>query len=225
MIKDNEKVGAVVIGWRWNRRYSGLLDLANSGMKVYLVENGISIGGVMTLDKTFPTNDCSACILSQACRSRPSPNVNIMTRRTVRGRGRGPESSKFKLSLPRPPLCQSGQMHRLRRLRKCLPDYGQGCIQRQFKRKKSNIPARFPQAIPSGFAIDKLGTSPCKPIIPPISAFRVMWHSLPMENSRKPSNSSNRTTLFHRLRTCLTTIRARQPVCAARWMNRSTSCI
>jgi heterodisulfide reductase subunit A len=34
-------------------------------MKVYLVEKGISIGGVMAqFDKTFPTNDCSTCILS-----------------------------------------------------------------------------------------------------------------------------------------------------------------
>lgn len=36
------------------------LDLANSGMKVYLVEKEISIGGVMAqLDKTFPTNECA----------------------------------------------------------------------------------------------------------------------------------------------------------------------
>ncbi len=41
------------------------LDLADSGYKVYLVEQGPSIGGVMTqLDKTFPTNDCSMCIVS-----------------------------------------------------------------------------------------------------------------------------------------------------------------
>jgi len=36
------------------------LDLAESGFKVYLLEEGTSIGGVMAqLDKTFPTNDCS----------------------------------------------------------------------------------------------------------------------------------------------------------------------
>ena len=36
------------------------LDLADSGYKVYLVEKGSAIGGVMAqLDKTFPTNDCS----------------------------------------------------------------------------------------------------------------------------------------------------------------------
>ncbi len=41
------------------------LDLADSGYKVYLVEKGPSIGGTMTqLDKTFPTNDCSMCIVS-----------------------------------------------------------------------------------------------------------------------------------------------------------------
>jgi len=36
------------------------LDLADSGYKVYLLEKGPAIGGVMAqLDKTFPTNDCS----------------------------------------------------------------------------------------------------------------------------------------------------------------------
>ena len=41
------------------------LDLAESGYKVYLVEKNPSIGGAMTqLDKTFPTNDCSMCIVS-----------------------------------------------------------------------------------------------------------------------------------------------------------------
>ena len=41
------------------------LDLAESGYYVYLVEESPAIGGVMAqLDKTFPTNDCSMCILS-----------------------------------------------------------------------------------------------------------------------------------------------------------------
>ena len=36
------------------------LDLANAGVKVYLVEKLPAIGGHMAqLDKTFPTNDCS----------------------------------------------------------------------------------------------------------------------------------------------------------------------
>lgn len=41
------------------------LDLAGSGFRVYLVERQGAIGGMMAgLDKTFPTNDCSMCILS-----------------------------------------------------------------------------------------------------------------------------------------------------------------
>ena len=41
------------------------LDLADSGVKVGIVEKSPSLGGRMgQLDKTFPTNDCSMCILS-----------------------------------------------------------------------------------------------------------------------------------------------------------------
>jgi len=41
------------------------LEIANSGHRVYLVEREPSIGGhMMQLDKTFPTLDCSACILT-----------------------------------------------------------------------------------------------------------------------------------------------------------------
>ena len=41
------------------------LDLGDMGFEVHLVESTPSIGGHMAqLDKTFPTNDCSMCILS-----------------------------------------------------------------------------------------------------------------------------------------------------------------
>ncbi|MEW6567580.1 MAG: CoB--CoM heterodisulfide reductase iron-sulfur subunit A family protein [Chloroflexota bacterium] len=41
------------------------LEIANGGYHVYLVEREASIGGHMAqLDKTFPTLDCSACILT-----------------------------------------------------------------------------------------------------------------------------------------------------------------
>ena len=40
------------------------LDLADAGHQVYLVEKQASIGGTMAqLDKTFPTMDCSICVL------------------------------------------------------------------------------------------------------------------------------------------------------------------
>jgi heterodisulfide reductase subunit A2 len=41
------------------------LDMADAGFQVYLVERESSIGGRMSqLDKTFPTLDCSSCILT-----------------------------------------------------------------------------------------------------------------------------------------------------------------
>jgi len=44
---------------------SAALELANAGYHVYVIEREPSIGGHMAqLDKTFPTLDCSACILT-----------------------------------------------------------------------------------------------------------------------------------------------------------------
>ena len=41
------------------------LDLAAHGVRVHIIEREPSVGGHMAqLDKTFPTNDCSMCILS-----------------------------------------------------------------------------------------------------------------------------------------------------------------
>ncbi|OPL12586.1 MAG: disulfide reductase [Firmicutes bacterium ML8_F2] len=57
------------------------LDIADAGFKVYLVEKSPSIGGRMAqLDKTFPTLDCSACILTPKmvdCASHP--NIELLT--------------------------------------------------------------------------------------------------------------------------------------------------
>lgn len=57
------------------------LDLANMGYKVYLVEKKPSIGGNMAkLDKTFPTNDCSACILTPVMvQVGTHPNITLLT--------------------------------------------------------------------------------------------------------------------------------------------------
>ena len=52
-------VGAGIAGMQ------AALDLANAGIKTYLIESMPSIGGRMSqLDKTFPTLDCSQCILT-----------------------------------------------------------------------------------------------------------------------------------------------------------------
>jgi len=57
------------------------LDLASRGIKVYLVEKSPSIGGRMAqLDKTFPTLDCSICILApKMIECSHHPNIRLLT--------------------------------------------------------------------------------------------------------------------------------------------------
>src|SRR5665647_3060911 len=62
---SQNKVGAVLIVGAGIAGIQAALDLAESGYLVHLVEESSAIGGTMPmLDKTFPTNDCSMCILS-----------------------------------------------------------------------------------------------------------------------------------------------------------------
>ncbi len=57
------------------------LDLAEMGVEVHLIEGTPTIGGRMPqLDKTFPTNDCSMCILSpkmSECARHPLITIHI----------------------------------------------------------------------------------------------------------------------------------------------------
>jgi heterodisulfide reductase subunit A len=57
------------------------LDLADAGYKVYLVEKEPSIGGKMAqIDKTFPTMDCSICILApKMSEAGRHPNIELIT--------------------------------------------------------------------------------------------------------------------------------------------------
>ncbi len=57
------------------------LDLANGGLQVYLADASLSIGGTMAqLDKTFPTLDCSICILGpKLVEVAHHPNIELLT--------------------------------------------------------------------------------------------------------------------------------------------------
>lgn len=57
------------------------LDIADAGFQVYLVERSPSIGGRMSqLDKTFPTLDCSSCILTpRMVDVSRHPNIELLT--------------------------------------------------------------------------------------------------------------------------------------------------
>jgi heterodisulfide reductase subunit A2 len=63
--KEKEKIGAVMVVGGGIGGIQAALNLADSGFYVYLIEKSPAIGGKMSqLDKTYPTNDCSMCIMA-----------------------------------------------------------------------------------------------------------------------------------------------------------------
>jgi len=80
-------VGAVMVVGGGIGGVQASLDLVDMGYRVYMVDSGPSIGGVMgQLDKTFPTNDCSMCILSpKLVEVGSNRNIKLMTLTDVVG--------------------------------------------------------------------------------------------------------------------------------------------
>jgi len=95
----SDKMGAVLVVGGGISGVQTALDLAESGFKVHLVESKPSIGGVMSqLDKTFPTNDCSMCILSpKLVEAARHPLINMMTMTEVVGMSG--EAPNFKVKI------------------------------------------------------------------------------------------------------------------------------
>jgi len=132
------------------------LDLAEAGLKVYLVEKSPSIGGRMAqLDKTFPTLDCSSCILTPKMMEVANhPNIELFTYSEVAS----VEGSvgNFKVKIKKKPRfvdiekCTGcGDCVEACRLKGRIPsefEMGMG--------KRSAIYIPFPQAIPLKCAID-----------------------------------------------------------------------
>jgi len=142
------------------------LDIADKGFKVHLVEKDPSIGGHMAqLDKTFPTLDCSACIITpKMVDTANHPNINLLTYSEVIAiEG---EAGHFKVIVRKKPryVDTSKCTACADCVAQCpvtLPsefDMGLG------KRKAIYIP--FPQAVPLKYTIDRRGTPPCTATCP-----------------------------------------------------------
>ncbi len=165
-LKDKRMSGAVLVAGAGIAGMQSALDLAEAGFKVYLVEKDISIGGIMArLDKTFPTNDCSTCMISpKLIEVAANPNIEIISRGNITSVDGEP--GDFTVSLTREPrFIDEDACTGCGECIKACPvevpaDFNQG-----LNRRKA-IYRHFPQAIPSAFAIDKLGTSPCKAACP-----------------------------------------------------------
>ncbi|MFX1327240.1 MAG: FAD-dependent oxidoreductase [Promethearchaeota archaeon] len=131
------------------------LDLTELGFKVYLVEKTPSIGGRMAqLDKTFPTNDCSLCILApKMVEVFRNPNIELMTYHEVK-KVEG-ESGNFTVTVLKKPryIDESKCKGCGDCATKCpkieVPNYFDMNLG---KRKSVFIP--FPQAVPPIYLID-----------------------------------------------------------------------
>jgi heterodisulfide reductase subunit A len=75
------------------------LEIANAGKKVYLLERTGTIGGHMAMfDKTFPTLDCAACILTpKMVEIGQHPNIELMTYCEVDGVNGSPGDFQVKV--------------------------------------------------------------------------------------------------------------------------------
>ncbi|MCL2120972.1 MAG: FAD-dependent oxidoreductase [Clostridiales bacterium] len=137
-------------------------DLADMGIPVFLVESSPSIGGRMAqLDKTFPTNDCSACILAPkvtSCFTHPLVKTFTLSD-LVEIKGEAPEFTAVVRKRPRyidEEKCKGCDdcMNACPIQTKSEFDMGIGSRKAVYK--------PFAQAVPNKAAIDKKGTSPCK---------------------------------------------------------------
>lgn len=131
------------------------LDLADSGLKVYLVEKLPVIGGKMSqLDKTFPTNDCAMCILSPKLNEvARHENIEIINNADVVALEGS--AGNFKVKIRKRPLyvdrekCTGCGVCATLCPVNAIDEYNEGMSFR------SAIFLRYPQAVPKVFAIDK----------------------------------------------------------------------
>ena len=131
------------------------LDLADAGIQVHLVEREPTIGGHMAMfDKTFPTLDCSACILTPKMTTVGShPKINMMTYSEVDkisgAIGDFTVSVRRKASYIDHDKCTGCGICMEKCPYKKLSEFDQGLA----KRKAVYMP--FPQAVPNKPVIDR----------------------------------------------------------------------
>jgi len=158
---EDRVVGAVLVVGAGIAGMQSALDLAESGFKVYLVERSPAIGGTMPmLDKTFPTNDCSMCMLSpKLVECGRHLNIEHLTcSELIDLQG---EPGRFKATVRRHP--------RYVDVEKCL-----GCgacadacpeeVSSEFNQglgKRKVIYKPYPQAFPNAYVVDKENCLEC----------------------------------------------------------------
>jgi len=162
----DKKTGAVLVVGGGISGIQASLDLAESGYYVYLCENQSAIGGVMAqLDKTFPTNDCSMCIISpKLVEAGRHLNVELLTMTRVE-KAEG-EAGNFTVTLAQDPrFIDMEKCTACGECEKVCPVDVPNRFDKGLRQRKAAFKL-YPQAIPSAFAIDKKGAAPCKVTCP-----------------------------------------------------------
>ncbi len=163
---ENKKVGAVMVAGAGIAGIQTALDLANSGFYVYLVEKKSAIGGVMAqLDKTFPTNDCSMCIISpKLVEAGRHLNIELLTLTEVQEVSGDPGNFQVKI-LEHPRYVDKSKCTACGECAKACPIEVSNLFDMGLRNRKAAYKF-YPQAMPSAFAIEKRGTAPCKATCP-----------------------------------------------------------
>ncbi len=158
----NGKVGAALVVGAGIGGMQAALDLAEAGIKVYLMEKETSIGGGMVrLDKTFPTNDCAMCTIGpRLVTVGRHLNIEMITGADVEKVSGQP--GDFTVTVKK--------KNRWVDIDKCkgCGDCTKNCpvqtvsLFQQLLCSENAVYRMFPQAVPGAFAVHKEGTSPCR---------------------------------------------------------------
>jgi heterodisulfide reductase subunit A-like polyferredoxin len=161
-----DTVGAVLVVGAGIGGMQASLDLAEAGLKVYLLENSPAIGGTMAqLDKTFPTNDCAMCIMSpKLVEVGRHLNIDILTTAVLEGVTGEPGNFRARIR----------QRPRYVNISACTGcgDCAAACPVPRSDLFNGGLSDRraiykpYPQAIPNAYAIEKLGVAPCRDACP-----------------------------------------------------------
>jgi len=164
--RQTDPIGSVTIIGSGIAGIQTALDIANSGFKVHLVEEKPSVGGVMAqLDKTFPTNDCSSCMMGPKLAELANhPNIEILAYCDVLDVQGDPGC--FQLTLKQKPRYIDAD--KCTACGDCVavcPVLRPGEHDMHLAdRKATYIP--YPQAVPNSYTIEKYDPAPCRTACP-----------------------------------------------------------
>jgi len=166
-INDQKKVvGSVMVVGGGIAGIQATLDLANSGYLVYLVEKKPAIGGGMAqLDKTFPTNDCAMCVISpKLVEAGRHLNIELHTLAEIDEVSGQAGNFTVKL-LEHPRYVDLDKCTSCGECSKVCPIDTANLFDEGLRDRKAAYKL-YPQGMPGAYAIEKIGTAPCKSTCP-----------------------------------------------------------